>query len=72
VCQKTLTRTDLVAIPGDPDGSGVSAGPIAWLSVPPRVLLLPPPRWEPAHLCWQTYELPPPTDLIIALQHFII
>ena len=71
-CQKTLIRTDLVAVPDEQAHPRVSAGPITWLSVTPTALLLPPPRWEPAHLCWQTYELPPPTDLVIALQRFII
>ena len=71
-CRRTLTEADLIAILGERDSPGVSAGPITWLSAPPPTLLLPPPRLEHAQLSWQTYGQPPPTDLIILLLHFLI
>jgi hypothetical protein len=71
-CQKTLTPSDLVAVA--PAQSPVHDGLDVEAFVPPADS--PPPPWLPDAtqplLSWQSYSIPPPTDLVIVHLHLVI
>jgi hypothetical protein len=69
-CRRTLAET-APAIPGTEPTSGdhLAVGP--FVPVPSTHLPLLPPAAD-APRSWQSYRLPPPTDLVVTLQHFLI
>ena len=71
-CKKTFSQGDFVGVtPTDTKAGQVLVDGISVL-LPPLVSTIP--AEVPAHgvARWQCYPLPPPIDLIVALQHFVI
>jgi hypothetical protein len=70
-CQKTLVHSDLLAVPTLKPEVGQHT-PVAQF-LPPLLSFLPfsPPSVGLAG-CWSYERLPPPTDKVITLQHFLI
>jgi hypothetical protein len=70
-CARSLARTEVLGVTHTKTTAGedLTAGPLhvptgdAFLSSSPAGRLL---------TCWQLYRLPPPTDLIVQLEHFLI
>jgi hypothetical protein len=61
-----------VGIPSSPEPAqdNPAAGPFLPTPAPAFVSL--PPRADGQRPSWQAHRLPPPTDLVITLQHFVI
>jgi hypothetical protein len=69
-CHQKLTAADFLALAPTP----AAAAPVAdWLVLPLAPLspgaVLP---GSPCLLSWRTHSLPPPTDLVVTLQHLVI
>jgi hypothetical protein len=69
-CSKTPGDGLLAVEPGRPNGPEGPAGASTFL--PPAVSVAAPAPFIDHQLSWQNHDLPPPTDLVIALQHILI
>jgi hypothetical protein len=71
-CQRTLVHVEFVA--PTPAGHPPALDPAAGLALPLTDLSCssPMPRMCNAQLSWQSYRIPPPTDLVIVLQQLLI
>jgi hypothetical protein len=71
-CQKTLARDERVGVSPAVDSHKQNRAGGFSVPLPPLVVVPSPPMAGRYPFSWQSYELPPPTDLVIALQHFLI
>ena len=70
-CTRSLARTEVLGVTHTKTTAGedLAAGP---LHLPPKDVCLSSPQANLDPTCWQPYRLPPPTDLIVLLEHFLI
>lgn len=70
-CHKTLIQAELVVAPTEPNAAQLFTAEWSVIAVGiPLDLVVPSPAgsWT----VWEPHRLPPPTDLVIALRHFLI
>jgi hypothetical protein len=70
-CRRTLAETD-PAVPGTEASAQKSSAAGPFVLAPAVHLPALPATAGEERLSWQSYRLPPPTDLVVTLQHFLI
>ena len=70
-CIRVLTQSDLVAVAIGNTKVSQDVTPL-FLVTPAACHTVVPAIWNCSPTHWQDYSIPPPTDLVITLQHFVI
>ena len=71
-CQKTVIRDELVGVSPTKESPKQNGADGFSVVLPPLALVHALPVVSESWLSWHRYDLPPPTDLVITLQHFLI
>jgi hypothetical protein len=71
-CKKTLAGTNAPAVPPRPHAGSGHHGPTLVLAAVTPLMGTSVTSAAEGDLWWQSHRLPPPTDRVVAFQHFII